>query len=128
MNKNRKFMNTFVVGFDDLNDPKRKELVSLMLDDGKSDDVPEWTLFTSTDNVIDNKDVFLGDQFRRLTDGCVLGIVDVGYSLINHSSFAVCDIDNNPSTAIDSIVYLDDLLDITIYGKMHQNKAINNEQ
>ena len=127
MTKNFKFKNTFVVGFDDTKDPKRLEVIKLLLGSGEDGGMPDWLLFTTTDNVFDNHDVKNGDQFRELNLGYVLTVLEVGYSLELHKPFAVCEGGLGSYPTVD-YYYFSDLLDPKVYGKMNQNKDVTDEQ
>jgi len=83
----QKYPNTIVIGFDDVDDTKRQELVKT-LSQGVMDD---WVLFISADNILENKQVYIGDSFRHLATGLVIKIVEVAYSFEHGNAFAVCD-------------------------------------
>lgn len=83
----KKYCNTIVIGFDDVNDVKRKELVETLSQGVMSD----WVLFINADNILENKEVYIGDEFRHLATGLVVKIVEVAYSFENDNAFAVCD-------------------------------------
>jgi len=119
VNKIFKYTNTFVIGFDDLNDPKRKEVVSFLL--GGYDGIPDWVLFTATGNMLDDKGVSIGDQFRGVDYGRTVKVLEVGFSFENSKPFAVCTDDDMYEPYVD-IKYLDELLDIRRWAKMNQYK------
>lgn len=116
MIKNFKYTNTVVFGFDDIDDPKRKELTD-MLSQGVADD---WVLHTSTYNALGNKGVEIGDMFRDINKGSSIRVVEVGFSFENSKPFAVCA-DYNISLHHLFIKYFDELLNAKVWAKMGQN-------
>lgn len=129
MTKNAEFKNTFVIGFDDLDDPKRQEVVKLLLSSGEGGRRPDWVLFASTDNVLDDKGVKPHDQFRHLNDGYYVTVIDTAYSYTQNEPFAVCHCwDTKKSEKENICIDFDELLDTKIYGKMNQNKDVTDEQ
>lgn len=121
MNKQFKFKNTIVIGFDDLNDPKRKEITHLF----SQGVVEDWCLFTAAYDVLDDKGVRIGDVFRGIEYGYVIKVLEVGYSFENSKPFAVCTDDDMYEPCIN-IKYFDELLDIRRWAKMNQYKESDN--
>lgn len=115
MRENYKYTNTVAFGFDDMNDPIRKELTD-MLSRGTVDG---WVLHISTYNTLDDKGIKVGDQFRDVEYGGVIKILEVGFSFENSKPFAVCADDHSCAPDI-SIKYLNELLDIRRWAKMNQ--------
>ena len=121
MNKKFKYKNTIVIGFDDIDNPKREEIMHL-LSQGVAED---WCLFTAAYDVLDDKDVSIDDQFRDIADGEVVKVLEAGYSFENGKPFAVCTDENLHEPQV-TIKYLDELLDIRRWAKMNQYKESNN--
>lgn len=117
MIKNFRYTNTVAFGFDDINDPKRKELTD-MLSQGAVDG---WVLHTSTYNTLDDKGVKVDDQFRDVEYGKIVKVLEVGFSFENSKPFAVCTDDDMYEPYID-IKYLDELSDVRRWAKMNQYK------
>ena len=117
MTKNFKYTNTVVFGFDDKDDPARKELIEAVTSDAVADNV----CFLSVVDVMDNRGVKAGDQFRCIEYGRVVKAIDVGFSFEHSKPFAVC-IDDDLHEPETSIKYLDELLDIRRWAKMNQYK------
>lgn len=121
MNKKFKFKNTIVIGFDDIDDPKRKEITHLF----SQGVVEDWCLFTAAYDVLDDKDVNVGDMFRDIQTGRTIKVVDVAYSLANHKPFAVCA-DKNIHESFIETIYFCALLDTRRWAKMNQYKESEN--
>lgn len=117
MNKNFKYTNTIVIGFNDKDDPKRKEFVNMAV----SSAMHEHVLHLAANNVLDDKCVKIDDQFRGVDYGKIIKVLEVGFSFENSKPFAVCTDDDMHDPYVD-IKYFDELLDIRRWAKMNQYK------
>ena len=115
MDKNFKYKNTIVIGFDNVDDPKRKEITDL-LSQGVSDG---WCLFIAND-ILNDKGVKIGDWFRCVEYGKKIKIIEVGFNSKDRRPFVVCEDDDYEGELM--IKYFDELLDIRRWAKMNQYK------
>lgn len=121
MNKNFKYKNTIVIGFDDIDDPKRKEIVGL----AGAGIMNDWVLHVAAYDVLDDKGVEVGDKFRSIDGGEVLTVEDVAYSLSEHKPFAICQ-NSDFRASVKTNVTLRDLVNTKIWAKMGQ--AVEGDQ
>ena len=121
MTKNFKYTNTIVIGFDNKDDPKRKDFVDTVT----SNDMIAHVLHLAATNILNDNGVSIGDQFRCVEYGKIVKVLEVGFSFENSKPFAVCTDDDMYEPFID-IKYLDELLDIRRWAKMNQYKESDN--
>lgn len=115
----KKHQNTIVVGFDDVNDPARRELIKL-LNGGKIDgDMPDWVLFTAAYNILDDKNINVGDEFRNIQNGHSIEVLNVTYDLGSMTHIVLCD-DDSRIMGYTSVIKMDELLDVRLWAKMNQ--------
>lgn len=112
---NRSYRNTIVIGFASANDPKRKEVTDF-LSQGIADG---WCLFTADHDVLDDKDIEIGDRFRNIEIGDVIKVTEVGYSFEKSKPFVVC-MDENLYEPCVEIKLIEELIDIRVWAKMGQ--------
>ena len=116
MNKNFKYTNTIVIGFNDKDDPKRKEFVNMAV----SNAMHEHVLHLAATNVLDDKGVKVGDEFRNIELGHSAEVLRVVFDLTENISLAVCD--DESLTHACTIISLNELLDIRRWAKINQYK------
>lgn len=115
MDKYFKYTNTVVIGFDNVDDPKRKEITD-RLSQGVSDG---WCLFIAND-ILNDKGVKTGDYFRCVEYGKKIEVIEVGFNSEDKQPFVVCEDDDYEGSLM--IKYFDELLDIRRWAKMNQYK------
>lgn len=115
----KKYTNTIVVGFDDINDPARHELIKLLNGGKIDDDRPDWVLFTAAHNILDDKNLKVGDEFRNIENGHAIEVLNVAYDLGSMMHIVICD-DDSRNMGYTSVIKMDELLDVRLWAKMNQ--------